>query len=103
MAAMAGPGDLVARFGGDEFVVLRHGAGQADLRPFVDRVVDAVCAPFPGPDGPLSVGVSVGVAVGRTGDTADELITRADRAMYGAKSHPHRRATHPRRSGDPAR
>jgi diguanylate cyclase (GGDEF)-like protein/PAS domain S-box-containing protein len=100
MADLAGPGDLVARFGGDEFVILRPALAQAGLKPFADRVVDAVRAPFPGPEGPLSVGVSIGVAVGRPGDTADDLITRADRAMYGAKSHPHRRAARPRRTGD---
>jgi cyclic di-GMP phosphodiesterase Gmr len=57
----------------------------------VRRVVDRVGAPYPGPDGPLEVGVSVGVALGASGEPADELITRADRAMYGAKVHQRRR------------
>ncbi|MFD2090812.1 GGDEF domain-containing protein [Blastococcus deserti] len=99
MAALAGPGDLVARFGGDEFVILCPGCEQADLETLAEQVVAEVCAPFPGPEGPLSIGVSVGVAVGRPGDTADDLIGRADRAMYGAKAHPHRRASRPRRAG----
>jgi GGDEF domain-containing protein len=81
-------------------VILRPAREQGDLQPFADRVVDAVRVPFAGPEGPLTVGVSVGVAVGRPGDTADDLITRADRAMYGAKSHPHRRVARPRRTGD---
>ena len=38
-----------------------------------------------------TIGVSVGVAVGRPGETADDLIGRADRAMYGAKTHQRRR------------
>jgi cyclic di-GMP phosphodiesterase Gmr len=48
--------------------------------------------PFTEPQGPLSIGVSVGVAVGRPGESADDLIGRADRAMYGAKTHHRRRA-----------
>ena len=48
--------------------------------------------PFTGPDGPLSLGVSVGIAIGRAGESGDELIGRADRAMYGAKTHQRRRA-----------
>jgi diguanylate cyclase (GGDEF)-like protein/PAS domain S-box-containing protein len=99
MAELAGPADLVARFGGDEFVILCRSGDQAALHELAQRVVDAVRAPFPGPRGPLAVGVSVGVAVGRPGDTADDLIGRADRAMYGAKAHPHRQAGRPRRAG----
>jgi diguanylate cyclase (GGDEF)-like protein/PAS domain S-box-containing protein len=100
MAEEAGPGDLVARFGGDEFVILCSGRSAEELAALAGRVRAAVGTPFPGPTGPLSVGVSVGIAVGRTGDDADELIGRADRAMYGAKSHPHRQAARPRRSTD---
>lgn len=90
----------MARFGGDEFVILCSGRSEEELAALAGRVREAVGTPFPGPQGPLSVGVSVGIAVGRTGDDADELIGRADRAMYGAKSHPHRQAERPRRSTD---
>jgi diguanylate cyclase (GGDEF)-like protein/PAS domain S-box-containing protein len=82
----AGPIDLVARIGGDEFVLLRPGADPARLAELAEDVLDRVGRPFPGPTGGLSVGVSVGVAVGRPGDSPDELVSRADRAMYGAKS-----------------
>ena len=91
LAALTGPQELVARFGGDEFVILCPRPDEAALADLVRRVATEVGRPFHGPDGPLSLGVSVGVAVGRAGESGDELIGRADRAMYGAKTHQRRR------------
>ncbi|SDY11315.1 cyclic di-GMP phosphodiesterase Gmr [Modestobacter sp. DSM 44400] len=103
LLAVAESGDVVVRFGGDEFVLVCSHADDTRLRALAARVVDRVCAPVAGPDGPLAVGVSVGTAAARPGEGPDELISRADRAMYGAKTHQVRR--HPRRpapGGPPA-
>jgi diguanylate cyclase (GGDEF)-like protein/PAS domain S-box-containing protein len=91
LAALAGPDDVVARFGGDEFVILCPQLDEGALASLAVRVAAGVGEPFPGPEGPLTVGVSIGIAVGRPGETADDLIGRADRAMYGAKTHQRRR------------
>jgi diguanylate cyclase (GGDEF)-like protein/PAS domain S-box-containing protein len=102
LAELAAPGDLVSRFGGDEFVILCTGRAESELADLAARVSERVRSPFDGPEGTLAIGVSVGIAVSRPGDTADELIGRADQAMYGAKTHPHRQAERPRRSADAA-
>ncbi|TYP86567.1 GGDEF domain-containing protein [Blastococcus xanthinilyticus] len=92
LVEVAGPDHMVARFGGDEFVVLCPAGDEHELAALSARVVTRLGMPFPGPEGPLSIGVSVGAAVGRSGESADAVIARADRAMYGAKSTQRRRA-----------
>jgi len=91
LVALAAPGDLVARFGGDEFVILCPDPGEAALAELAGRVAAEIGRPFAGPEGPLSIGVSVGMAVGGAGESGDELIGRADRAMFGAQTHQRRR------------
>ena len=92
LSAHTGPHDLVARFGGDEFVIMCSRRDEEELHALAQRVTECVGAPYPGPAGPLRVGVSVGIAVGLPGEPVDDVIARADRAMYGAKSHQRRRA-----------
>lgn len=78
--------DTVARIGGDEFVVLAVSApGETEGDTIAGKIVEAVAA-IPIPEGvDAALGVSVGVAAHRSGETADELIGRADAAMYAAK------------------
>jgi diguanylate cyclase (GGDEF)-like protein/PAS domain S-box-containing protein len=95
LQALAGGTDTVARFGGDEFVLVSPADDPGRLADLADVVLQQVSRPFTGPAGELSVGVSVGVAIGRPGEAPDELIARADRAMYGAKSGHTRRRPRP--------
>ena len=95
---LAGPDDVVARLGGDEFVLLSPGADEAALAALACQVEAGMGAPVLTSAGALAVGISVGSAVGRAGEDPDELMARADRAMYGTKSR--RRRSRPRPAAD---
>ena len=88
------PGDVVARLGGDEFVLLTPGTDPEALAALAVRVERVIQAPVQTSAGPLLIGVSVGSAIGRSGENPDELMALADRDMYGAKSR--RRRHRPR-------
>jgi diguanylate cyclase (GGDEF)-like protein len=80
-------GDVAARIGGDEFVVLITGVPDADQAVTAAQRVLAMAAAAPVRLGEdlLPVRASIGVATGRPGDTPKELLRRADIAMYQAK------------------
>ncbi len=79
--------DVVARFGGDEFVVLlQHVSDRGELHELAQRILDALTAPIHVGGEPAQVGASIGIATA-TGpdDDPDALIRNADAAMYRAK------------------
>jgi diguanylate cyclase (GGDEF)-like protein len=80
-------GDTVARYGGDEFLVLSSAPGaQAETaHRLTAHVEDALAAPFRLAGERVTVGASIGAAVSDGTLGPDELISRADQAMYGAK------------------
>jgi len=78
--------DLVGRLGGEEFVVIFPGAGQAVALTLVERLRTAIATSAAHPaDGP-PVTASIGIALYRPGATATSLLGDADRALYRAKA-----------------
>jgi diguanylate cyclase (GGDEF)-like protein len=80
-------GDTVARFGGDEFVLLCTGVEPAAAARLAERIVAEISAPYHLPGGITAwSGASVGVTV-TTDPSADidRLLAQADRALYAAK------------------
>ena len=79
-------GDTVARFGGDEFVVVREGVGGAwEAARFGERLVKALAGDLPINGEDVFVSASLGISVGGPHDTAEALLRDADAAMYSAK------------------
>jgi diguanylate cyclase (GGDEF)-like protein/PAS domain S-box-containing protein len=80
-------GDLVSRFGGDEFVVLcEHPAGAKEMLELAGRLIDIVSEPTEIDGQETQVGASVGIAIGAGGRvTVDSLLRDADAALYRAK------------------
>lgn len=81
-------GELLARFGGDEFTLLIEDVSdETAAHAVAERMVDAVSTPFSLNDGRrVSLGISAGVALSRPQDDAAALLRHADMAMYTAKS-----------------
>jgi diguanylate cyclase (GGDEF)-like protein len=80
-------GDVLTRFGGDEFAVILRDATAADGGRLAERFLRSVRQlEVPGPRETVKVTVSVGVAEALSGEPADRWLARVDRALYEAKA-----------------
>jgi diguanylate cyclase (GGDEF)-like protein len=80
--------DTVARVGGDEFVVLQSGVRLVtDIEVLADRLVHMISGHYRIAGHSVEIGVSIGVAIAPVdGQDPDELLRRADKALYRCKS-----------------
>ncbi len=99
-----GPDALVARLGGEEFLIAMPGTGPDAAHMAAQRLCRLIAATLfhvPGQPRPIRITVSIGVALasdspessqgGSVGPAA--MLDRADRALYGAKAHGRNRVT----------
>jgi len=85
LTAVLRPADTVARFGGDEFIVLSEGIEEDGAREIAERIAAALSAPLVLSGKAMPVAASIGVTLGSGNEQPDELIREADAAMYQAK------------------
>ena len=81
--------DVLARWGGEEFVLLLCDTPAADAVALMERLRQAVQAmqvPVPQGGGPITVTVSIGLARHTPADPLAGTLERADRALYAAKA-----------------
>jgi predicted signal transduction protein with EAL and GGDEF domain len=84
---MLRPADLVARFGGDEFVVFQQGIGSSeDAAGLARRIVERLSERYEIDHHLVEIGASIGIAMTWTGISADVLLKNADMALYRAKA-----------------
>ncbi len=79
--------DSFGRIGGEEFMLVLGGTSIQEAELIVERMLFTIRLSRPlGPASPLKYSFSAGIADCRVGDAVDDVYTRADTALYAAKS-----------------
>ena len=80
-------GDTVARLGGDEFALVQTGcAGEEEATEIAERLISVLAVPFDVEGHHVVIGVSIGIVFApRDGQGVDDLLKKADIALYRAK------------------
>jgi diguanylate cyclase (GGDEF)-like protein/PAS domain S-box-containing protein len=79
-------GDLVGRFGGDEFVVIADRLDDEAAQTLSDRIAAAVAAPITNRGVAVNVGITIGTCrIPQRGGVPAQILWEADRAMYARK------------------
>jgi len=80
--------DTICRLGGDEFIILlaRLTRPEDNIADIIQKIVDTLNKPFTIESHKISISVSIGISLyPDNGQTGEELIKNADKAMYRAK------------------
>jgi diguanylate cyclase (GGDEF)-like protein/PAS domain S-box-containing protein len=87
LQAAVGPGDVVARVGGDEFVVVKVAVTrESEAHAVAEHLEQVISVPYELAIGRLRLGASVGITLVASGDDVIRLMSKADAAMYHTKS-----------------
>ena len=79
--------DIPGRYGGEEFIVIMPETPLEGAHQVAERIRTAVAAlRIEARGGPVPISVSIGVAERREGEGADQILARADSALYEAKN-----------------
>ena len=86
LRALLQPGDVCARMGGDEFVILLRGDRACDARPVAEEAINLIDGVYDVSATSVEISASVGLSCGITGmRPISDILRDADSAMYAAK------------------